>query len=118
MPVKPDKNEYEVAVDKILIELPKQDRRLAERLTKEMHDPKYASFSLQKKKLAKVQLLAKSNRQLLETIVKTLLLEYGPAGKSNEFPKSMIAFLERMPELKTDDSSHFKEMTGGNYRNL
>lgn len=110
--------EIELAADKILVELPKRDRRLAKKLTKQMSSPMYDSLDQAQKKMRKLQILAAVNRPLLEDIVSVLASQHGPAGKTGVWPKSMGSFLERMPNLRSDELAGYQEITGGNYRNV
>ena len=106
------------AIERILIESPKRDRKLAEKLTKQMGSPTYGSLDPGQRKMKKLQILASVNPPLLEDIVNSFATQRGSAGKSSEWPKSMVAFLERMPNLKGDELDAYEEASGGNFRNL
>lgn len=111
--------EESIALTNILSELSKRDRHFSEKLTKIVNSRSYIGLSTPERKRKKVEILAKTDRPLFEDIVKALTAKHGPSGKSRIFPKSLILFLERMPDLKDDDEiSQCKEVLGGNYRNL
>ena len=117
MPAAP-KSESEIAADRILLELPKRDRRLAQFLTKEFNRKQHQTLQPLERKIRKIQILGAINRPLLEEIVASLAAAHGPAGKSSISPKSMISFIERMPHLKGDEVMQYQEMFGGNYKSL
>jgi len=115
---KNSKSETEKAADKILVELTKHNEKLAQHLTKEINSKKQLSLDNFGRKLKKLQILAAIDRPLLEKIVNQLASQQGSSGKTTLLPKSMVSFIEHMPNLKNDEISHYKEVFGGNYTKL